>query len=76
MPQSTPLLDELERLTDEMDLLLARGRAGIPSHWLMEELADKARGIARRLDAAARGGCRPLSNPPVYVSPDGRKAGW
>lgn len=56
MPHSNPLLDELERLTDEMDLLLARGRAGIPSHRLVEELADKARGIARRLDAAARGG--------------------
>lgn len=76
MPQSTPLLDELERLTDEMDLLLARGRAGIPSHRLVEELADKARGIARRLDAAARGGCRTTSNPPVYVSPCGTKAGW
>ncbi len=76
MPQSTSLLDALERLTDEMDLLIARGRASIPSHRLVEELADEARGIARRLDEAARGGCRPLSNPPRYISPDGTKAGW
>ncbi|KQN78555.1 hypothetical protein [Sphingomonas sp. Leaf62] len=76
MPHSSPLLDELERLTDEMDLLLACGRASIPSHRLVEELADEARRIARRLDEAARGGCRPLSNPPRYVSPDGTKAGW
>lgn len=76
MPQSTPLLDALERLTDEMDLLIARGRASIPSHRLVEELADEARGIARRLDEAARGGCRTNSNPPRYVSPCGTKAGW
>lgn len=76
MASNSPLLDALERLTDELDLTIARGRASIPSHRLYEELADDVRGIARRLDEAVRGTCRAPSNPPRYVSPDGTKAGW
>lgn len=76
MANDAPLLDALERLTDELDRVIARGRASVPSHRLYEELADDVRGIARRLDEAARGKCRTPTNPPCWTSADGSKAAW
>ncbi|KQN37019.1 hypothetical protein ASG37_04995 [Sphingomonas sp. Leaf407] len=76
MADTVPLLDALERLSDDLDRTIARGRTATPSQGLYEVLADEARGIARRLDEAARGKCRTPSNPPRYVSPDGSKAAW
>ncbi|WP_230770671.1 hypothetical protein [Sphingomonas sp. Leaf4] len=76
MPDSTPLLDEMERCTDALDLLIAQGRAAIPSHRLYETMADGARDIARRLDEAARGKPQPATNPPRYLSADGQRGGW
>ncbi len=76
MPTSAPLLDVMETCTDELDQLIAQGRCSIPSHQLVETLADSVRDIARRLDEAARGRSQPAINPPRYLSADGQRGGW
>lgn len=64
------LADQLDRITPRLDALTCRARLGEDFH----ELEEMAQGIARDLRAIFRGPS-PV-NPPLYVSADGRKAGW
>lgn len=77
-PASAPA-DDLEKVVPELDRLIADMRLGTPYGRADLRLADheeRAQRIAAKIIAPFRGnGKRPV-NPPRYVSPDGRKAGW
>ena len=70
--------DQLERLTPRFDQLTHRARLGPLTPALYHELEAEAQAIAAALVAAFRGACAEPRriNPPLYVSADGRSAGW
>ena len=67
--------DQLERLTPRFDQLTHRARLGPLTPALYNELETEALALAAELVAAFRGPPRRF-NPPLFVSEDGKSAGW
>ncbi|MBB4611509.1 hypothetical protein [Sphingomonas yabuuchiae] len=68
--------DDLESVRDRLEALIRRVRHGARSHADFHDQETEAHRIARDLVKPFRGpDARPV-NPPLWVSPDGRSAGW
>lgn len=68
--------DDLEAARDRLEGLIRRVRKGARSHADFHDQETEAHRIARDLVKPFRGpDARPV-NPPLWVSPDGRSAGW
>lgn len=68
--------DQLESLTDRFDSLTHRARLGDLTPRQFDELESEAQAIAADLVAIFRGRRANPTNPPLYVSADGRTAAW
>lgn len=82
MASTDAFLDELVRASADLDRLIADRTVSPPSHTRHERHVTQAEELAARLKRAGRGpgrqdpaGTSPV-NPPAYVSPCGKKAGW
>ncbi|APX64577.1 hypothetical protein AV944_00495 [Sphingomonas sp. LK11] len=68
--------DDLESVRDRLEALIRRVRSGARSQADFHDQETEAHRLARDLVKPFRGpDARPV-NPPLWVSPDGRSAGW
>lgn len=74
--QRRTIADDLESARDRLEALIRRARYGASSPADFHDQETEAHRIARDLVTPFRGPeARPV-NPPLWVSPDGRSAGW
>ncbi len=63
MAHADPFLDELVRVSADIDRLIADRQQSQPSHSGSDRHIDQARALAARLDRAGRGPGRPVHTP-------------
>lgn len=69
--------NELDRYVDDLLALVAEVRRGACNHAAVEQHIAEGERIAAGIRAVFRGGAEPRPcNPPLFLSRDGRTAGW